>query len=260
MHDGYAVHPSAMLKDGWFAYNGTLYADAIAAKRPRVTPVTVLKLADGRPKEYGRVTTGSLTLTLPGGGTISGNGRAAQRINQDGLVRFAPNGGFLVSVDRVPRQAGGRAQYTLRRVSPDGHVERERTFYAPAVKISDSHMRDFVNSYTDAMRKGPRRRYFPSAGSARDYLLTNLPLPTAYPLVSGLLVGTDSSVWLRGIDEGRSQVSWTVLSDRFEPEFTVLLPADYSPKAATRNEIWGTTVDNDDVPLLVRYARTARRE
>lgn len=85
--------------------------------------------------------------------------------------------------------------------------------------------------------------------------MANLTLPTVYPAVSGLLIGTDNAIWLRGLDLGQPTVAWTVLNVQLEPQFQVTLPTEFAPKAATRDELWGTAVDEDDVPFLVHYRR-----
>ena len=255
-HDGYGVYAKVMLQGGWLAYHGTLYADAMAAKRPRVTPMTVVLPPAGRLKEYARIAAGTLTLPLPGGGTLSSSERYAQRLNVDGIVRVAADGGLLVMVDREPRVSGGVAQYTVSILEPSGVRRTQRTFKVRAVSVRTEHVTEFVQSYVETMRWSPRGKdQFPSEASAKEYLMSNLTLPPVYPAVSGLLIGTDNAIWLRGLDLGQPTVTWTVLDARLEPRFQVTLPAEFAPKAATRDELWGTAVDEDDVPYLVHYRR-----
>lgn len=228
----------------------------MAAKRPRVAPMTVVLPPNGRPTEYARIATGTLTLALPGGGTMSNSGRGAQRLNADGIVRVAPDGKFLVSVDREPRASGGVTQYTVSILEPSGARRMQRTFKVPAVSVRKEHLTEFVQAYTEGMRMSPRaKERFPSEASAKQYLMTNLTLPPVYPAVSGLLIGTDHAIWLRSLDLGQPTVTWTVLNARLEPQFQVTLPTEFAPKAATGDELWGTAVDADDVPYLVRYRR-----
>ncbi|MES2521291.1 MAG: hypothetical protein V4617_01240 [Gemmatimonadota bacterium] len=255
-HDGFGVYASSMLQGGWVAYNGSLYADAMAAGRPRVAPMTVWQPPAGRPKEYARIATGTLSLVLPGNGLMSSSAREAQRFNRDGIVRTAPDGRSLVVVDRDPKASGGVAQYTVSIVEPNGVRRTSRTFKAPAVSVRKEHLAEFVRSYVEGMRTGPRGKdHFPSDASAKDYLTANLPMPAMYPAVSGLLVGTDGAIWLRAQDLGEPSVTWTVLDARLEPRYRVTLPVEFTPKAGTRDELWGTMVDDDDVPYFVHYRR-----
>lgn len=257
-HDGYGVYSAAMLQGGWIAYNGSLYADALLANRPRVTPMLVVQPPTGSRKEYARIATGTLTLAMPKSGTLSGTGRDAQRLNADGLVRIAPDGRFLVTVDREPKPAGGMAQYSVGIIAPNGTTLVQRTFKVAATRVRREHVEAFVASYTEGMRSGPRgRTRFPSESSARDYLMDQLALPNTYPAVSGVFVGSDHSIWLRGLDLGQPSTEWTVLNANLEPQFRVTLPTEFAPKAATRESLWGTSLDEDDVPYLIHFRRTA---
>ncbi len=168
---------------------------------------------------------------------------------------MAPDGAFLVLVGREPKASGGVARYTVSIVTPSGSKRRKRTFKVPSVSVRKEHLAEFVHSYIEGMRNGPRKGRFPSEASAKQYIMTNLTLPAVYPAVSGLLIGTDHAIGLRGLDLGQPTVTWTVLDARLEPQFQVTLPTEFAPKAATRDELWGTAVDEDDVPYLIQYRR-----
>ncbi len=254
-HDGFSVNAAAMLQDGWIAYNGSISADAMLVKQPRVTPMLVVQPPNTRLKEYARIATGTLTLATPGSGMMSGTGRNAERLRTDGLVRFAPDGSFLVSVDRAPKPSGATVQYTVNVRTPSGASRLQRTFTLPGVRVKKEHSAEFVTSYVEGLRMGPRRQHFPSDESAKDYVLSQLTLPTVYPAVSGLLIGADHNIWLRGLDLGEPNVEWTVFNSKLEPQFRVMLPADIVVKAAMRDDVWGTSFDDDDVPYLIHFRR-----
>jgi hypothetical protein len=257
-HDGYGINPSALLQGGWISYNGSIYADALLAKRPRVTPMVVMQPPDGKPKEYARIATGVLTLAMPGSGTLSGTGRDAQRLTTDGLVRTAPDGSFLVVLNREPKSALATTEFTVTVVAPSGATRVQRTFTVPATRVRKEHIEEFVSGYAEGMRLGPRgRTHFPSDGSARDYLLNQLTLPKIYPPVSGLFISSDHAIWLRGLDLGQASIEWTVLNAKLEPQFRVTLPTEFAPKAASRESMWGTSLDEDDVPYLIHFRRAS---
>jgi hypothetical protein len=153
-HDGSSANASAMLQDGWIAYNGSIRAEAMVAKQPRVTPMLVVQPPNGGPKEYARIATGTLTLA------------ECERLR-------------ALTVDAAHRLSG--------------------------------------------------------CFRANDW--------------------SDHNIWLRGPDLSEPNVEWTVLNTNLEPQFRVMLPADFVVKAAMRDDVWGTSLDDDDVPYLIHFRR-----
>lgn len=77
-------------------------------------------------------------------------------------------------------------------------------------------------------------------------------LPTYYPPLTGAVVGTDGAVWL-GVRGDSGAQAWRVLDPSGKDAGQVLLPSHSRVVAADRSTIWVVTLDEDDVPSLVKY-------
>lgn len=78
--------------------------------------------------------------------------------------------------------------------------------------------------------------------------------PAHWPSVSGMFLGTDSSVWIGLADlPWRADRDWAVLDSRGTPLFKVSLPRGFHPSVASSDLIWGVWNDELDVPHVQRY-------
>ncbi|MES2522645.1 MAG: hypothetical protein V4617_08115 [Gemmatimonadota bacterium] len=262
MLDGFGMEPSTLLAGDRFLYRGQLSAARMASKEPRVVPVAV-GLLGSPPIVIVRTPTAGLTLVTPHrgqpGGTLSG-GTLAQRLSADGIVRTAPDGRSIISVERpIPRSANS-AVLTITRFAADGTPSKRVVLTSAAMPVSQRDQDAFVAMLANAARKmGEGPKNFPSTASAIDYVRSQLTVPAFYPAASAMLPGADGTVWLRGLDDGRPMVEWTVLNSELTRLFRVPLPREYTPRYATGDRVWGTMKDENDIPTIVEYSRRPPR-
>lgn len=78
-----------------------------------------------------------------------------------------------------------------------------------------------------------------------------LPIPDYYPTFQEVVAGVDGSTWVRRM-RGFEDRTWLVLGGGGEVLFSVALPEGFELGQATLSSVWGTTVDEYDVPVILR--------
>jgi hypothetical protein len=92
---------------------------------------------------------------------------------------------------------------------------------------------------------------FPSPQAARDAVeKTFADIPQTPPAVTEVLIGRDSTIWLK---TGDGENGWTVLDSAGQPLARVTLPVGARPVHADRSQVWVVSLDSMDVPSAVRF-------
>ena len=106
----------------------------------------------------------------------------------------------------------------------------------------DAHLRDSLTALAAA---GPRPTQIRGLASER-------PAPKIYPPLIHLVIGRDGTTWveMRTTTAGRP---YLVLDPKGNPIGMVTLPPNTTIGAASRNTIWATQRDADDVESVVRF-------
>jgi hypothetical protein len=92
-----------------------------------------------------------------------------------------------------------------------------------------------------------------TAGRLRPWAERNLYTPAFRPGVSELVVGLDGGFWLKTAPDDGESATWLVLDPEGSLAGRVLLPKDVQVLAVESSTVWGTVLDELDVPYLVRY-------
>jgi hypothetical protein len=102
-----------------------------------------------------------------------------------------------------------------------------------------------------------RRRGMTLPASNERLVSDGLALPSHYPPVKNLIIGSDGTIWIERFGAGQSG-SWLVLDNAGAPLFRVDFPGGFELQQASRRSAWGTDRDELDVSYLVRFDLVAR--
>jgi 6-bladed beta-propeller len=161
-------------------------------------------------------------------------------------------GDYLVFVDLpvVDERSGGTVRITFDR--PDGSTSHTLPYRFQPIPL----LRSTIDSIVEYRAQGLANSGEPDAPTAaalRRQMREETTFPRFWPPITALVVGRDSTIWLRREDEGGSRVWWEVLDwtgdriGRFEAPDTLTL------YRAQRGMCWGTISNEDGVPRVVRY-------
>lgn len=89
----------------------------------------------------------------------------------------------------------------------------------------------------------------PSAAEVRERAY----LPAYHPPIRAVRIGVDGTIWLQRTD-GLRPGPWVAFDRSGTPLFRLSLPEGASFHHGSRGSVWGTQLDADDVPYLVRWA------
>lgn len=135
----------------------------------------------------------------------------------------------------------GKEGARVRSVRSDGTLAFERVVVMPRVPVSAG----VWDSIIEARTRGP------SGSTAIGLAIKTLKAPEYFPWVRTLLLARDGAVWLEGWGKGARP--WTVLRPDGKVRGTVTLPAGFRLMAVDGDLLWGTALDADDFPEVVRY-------
>jgi hypothetical protein len=172
------------------------------------------------------------------------------------LWHIAGDGSGVVVVERPPAPSGEPASYRVIRWNGDG----ERVFnvdipYAP-VPVPEMLVDTAVNFLADDMKE-----FYPSLDAVRQMVRDTLRVPQFFPPASGVLIGTDGSIWVarEGVDmAGYEARRYDVLDTAGRPAGIVSLDRPAKILAATSQAVWVVETDEDDVPTVIRYPLVKR--
>jgi hypothetical protein len=248
-----SASPSALLQGGRVLATGSLTAQQMARKQPRLVPVMLANRDGSDAKEIATSTISKFTLVsyhksgAPGG--LTSNKYVTLALSDDPLLPASPNGAHVTLVQRPVATSGGKAKYQVTRLAPSGATMWVREFDYTPQRVRPKHLDGLLTR----MGKGlVRAGDYPSMDAAKNALRSQLSIPKYYPPVSAALVGTDGTLWLRGVEPEAGPVEWTVLGPNGTPQQTVRIPTDIELLAVQARTAWGLQEDEDGVPYVVR--------
>lgn len=169
----------------------------------------------------------------------------------------SPSGEFMVFVD-LP-VAEGRSKQTLRIAwrGADGSPSHAIEYPFDAIKLRsstrDSVVESLARQWSSSAMHNP-----PPLATARDLIDERVRLPAFYPPVTDLVVGRDSTVWLRREETGRDVVTWDILNWPGRRIAVLEASRKFRIYQAERERVWGILPDDDGVPKVLAYRVLAR--
>ena len=262
-----------------------LRGDSVWVSDPAQSRITVLPIDGGSPRTLVIPWAGEAVLLSDGSVGLTPRdafGRPVNARSSIGMVRVAPGGkrlGPVFDMTFVPR----RLQF-LRRgqlvvgmqpfddapmyaVSPNGRwvviLRREPTLQGgPVVQLVESTGRPV---WTKALKWRPptldprmvRRTVADLAGPSADpatvmQVTKALFVPKSVPSASGVRVGLDGSVWVRGPEVGDTAISWTRVLDGAAGR-SLWIPKDFWPYWVENSLLIGTETDSLGATVVRRY-------
>ncbi|HUF26171.1 MAG TPA: hypothetical protein VMM18_04225 [Gemmatimonadaceae bacterium] len=248
-----SVRPIGVLA-GWGVLEaGALSSNDILAGLPREVPVLLTDRAGSAHTLITTISTDKHTIVFPmaaGGHRALWPTRLTEAFSDDPILRVAASGrGFLIVTRPLAAEPIG-ATFRITKYTSEGAVAWTRTIPYEPLSASRRHVDTLMANLID-WQVG--RNTFANRPAAEASIRRGISLPRYYPAVTDAVLGRDGSVWLRGPLTGGPDVVWTVLDSEGMPVDRVVLPYAVTVFEAERTAIWGTRLDADDVPIVVRY-------
>jgi len=248
---GLPTAPDCFLADGSVAVELRVGSRQIAVTR-EITALPVLRMRrDGHVLDtLALLPLGYRVVHLPWRG---GNLFSAHPVPMVPFWAASPNGSFLVFVDlpvvRPGRSRVGTIRIVFRR--PDGAIAHAVEYpFEPRdlpAEVTDSITGRLARALSNALPQHP-----PIAGLL-DVMRRQVRFPPFRPPVTRLVVGRDSTVWLRREDAGANRVTWDVLAWSGSAIGHFEAPPSLVIYQAERGRVWGILPDDDGVPQVIRY-------
>jgi hypothetical protein len=159
------------------------------------------------------------------------------------LIAYAPVAARAYVIDRTAATSSARASYTVTALRTNRDTAWSRRFAYTPVKL-DAHVADSVR---DRMRRAYRTRY------TEQEVDRALFLPAFRTPVSAAIAADDGTLWLRR-EDGGDRVEYTVIGPDGNELARIVASARVRLKWVSRWTAWGEELNEDDVPVLVRYA------
>jgi hypothetical protein len=186
----------------------------------------------------------SYTAVVPGSKHVART-RGVQPFMQGPLWALARSGTTLFTVT-----AGeGHLRILERSVAGDTLWTRQLK-YAP-VPVTPKDVQRYLDSISSPQPVRGVGRIVPDRRAIEAVLVR----PREWPPVTGLIVGLDSTIWLRVGGPNEGMESWWVFT-RTGPVELLRLPPGFRLLRASRSHVWGIRTDGDEVPLVERYRLT----
>jgi hypothetical protein len=227
-----------------------LFADGSAWGYPDYNPAM---LGDSQPPAYLRLTrdarredalaivsTARTWFVVRDGATFT---PVPQNFSDAPMVVGAPMLSRLYVIDRTVASSPRTGTIKVRALRSSGAEAWARSYeYRP---------RELERRAADSVLAA-RQRSLQRNGGTPDEVKRLLFLPEYRPPVSGAFVATDGTLWLRREAGGKQTEYWIIAPDgTLTGRATV--PSRTTLMAATGDWVWGTELDDDDVPAIVRY-------
>lgn len=184
------------------------------------------------------------------------------------LTALKPDGSAVVQIGRV-QESGVPPTFDILVISINGDtllqraVEYEPREVTPAMegRLADEFAAATVGDYTSPSLQRPISETIRER--RRRAVRRTFRVPEYHPPVRQVVAGTDGTIWLlREMREDRVDV-WEIHDSDGTLEGTVEVgdgrssPVPWSPRlgiaVARRDEVWGTTLDDYEVPYIHRY-------
>lgn len=188
----------------------------------------------------------AFSVPLPDGRAMVGR----HPLSWASFVEPFPDGSGFVAIQQSRPSGSEDAAFRIVRVDANGIVSTDRAVaYVPRETTGwlDAHIEQLASQ---SARIG--QRMDPAHERA---LREGLSVPDFYPPVTGLRTGLDGTIWVRREEVGDSVV-WDVFEGDGRPVATVPLPGSMSVLRPSLDEVWAVSLDELDVPFVVRLRRT----
>jgi hypothetical protein len=174
--------------------------------------------------------------------------RIQQPWDDSDLAEASSNGAIYAYVQRTVA-AGEKPSYTMLIRSPARVLGKGSIAYAP-VSITDEDVEtlrtQFISNLSSAQKAAA------GEGAIKNAFDESLYRPAHKPAVSALLVGNDSTVWVRRQPSSQT-VTWELYNTSGQLIATAEVPASFKAFAVNGRALWGSEVVDDEV-VLVKYA------
>ncbi len=234
------TYPTALLSDRSMLGFGASVMRAIDVGDITSWPILSLTPA-GRTRDtlaWVPIGNAHLSIHAPGRGTTY----RAQPFGDEPLRVYAPKSSRAYVVERYAALVAGDNRYAATAISARGDsLWRREVTYEPrplSKGIADSVRTRYVRAYS---------AQFPVEAIERA-----LYLPAHWSPITEVTAGDDGTLWLRREDD-TSGVRFDVLDGEGTMRRQVLAPPRMRLRWAADRTVWGFTLDDDDVPSLVRY-------
>lgn len=98
------------------------------------------------------------------------------------------------------------------------------------------------------------RAAMPGLPAPAAALTRNIPIAATYPAVVRLAVGDDGTVWLEEHTLAPAARRWRVLDQTGGVTGLLSVPRNVTLSVVSRDRVWATVTDDDDIQSVVRYA------
>ena len=234
------------------------------AQGNRATSAVIQDLSTSRELATRRIVAGSSVWGVATNGLSVVGLKHLEPVSRDGLVAISPSGQRVVIVNRNAPDGPGIATQSVEVMTaagkPFARFEVRRTAIAVDRVLVDEELARLAKN---VMRLKPGA--FPSEAAVIENARDQLGIPKYHPIISGVVVDSDSTMWIaesrpmmRAADEGSVRVA-SVVWNRVDLSGRVLrrvrVPEGIELIAARGDVIWGTTENDDGIPLVVRLDR-----
>ena len=124
------------------------------------------------------------------------------------IVASSPDGASLLIVERPVSENRAQAAYRVTRVDISGDTAFSREYRYQPVAVSNPLRnrvyRELTDNITNSEKQIPRARI-------EEIVRETIRLPAFHPPVSGLVAGSDGTIWIRREDSGADTVRWDIL-------------------------------------------------
>lgn len=169
----------------------------------------------------------------------------------DGLIwSYSPTERALVVVER-PAASSAEAAFRVSKLSLEGDTVFSRAYQAPALPVTQEEVDSILDAQGRFLEDSPI--FNVTAARGRELAEQSLYRPQFKPLITGLVLGKDGSVWLRRQATSGAGISWLVIDSEGEPTGQVDLPTSVQVQVVDPPYIYGWETDELDVPYVVRY-------
>jgi hypothetical protein len=151
----------------------------------------------------------------------------------------SPSGRHVATL--VPGAAGQYTVVSINGLGGDTVFSRQYSYRPIAV----------TKRVADSMRTS--RAAMPGLPAPAAALTRNLPVAETYPAVMRVMAGDDGTVWLEEHTVAPSAKRWRVLDQTGSVIGLLSLPRNVTLSVVSRDRVWATVTDDDDVQSVVRY-------
>jgi hypothetical protein len=232
------TYPVALLRDGSALGFGGTTGVAIAAGRVTKTPILRMTRTGKTLDTLGWVPIGNTNMILR---STNGTAYRTQPFSDAPITAYSPVSQRIFVVNRKAATSAAPSSFLVTALQTNGDTLWSKG-YAYTPERMDGRLADSVR---DSMHRAYGTRF------PRQQIDDALFVPAYSPPVSAALAGEDGTLWLRGVDA--SATEYTVIG----ADGTVVARAVTSRRVhlkwAAGRTAWGEELDNNDVPILVRY-------